>query len=178
MAAGMVSSANAHTRQGAGPATDMCLASCGVPPVVASKGCHLTDPSSAARRLRHRLPHSTAIWRATQAPTFRTPAGSAAASCYAAFIARRSADAQRFLTLRLPLRLIAARRLASQAAPLGHSPHSLHLPHPAGATHANSTWQATALSIGVALAGRDTLTSIPRPRFGSRARLPLLTSPP
>jgi hypothetical protein len=53
MAAGMVSSANAHTRQGAGPATDMCLASCGVPPVVASKGCHLTASSSAASFQQH-----------------------------------------------------------------------------------------------------------------------------
>ena len=41
----------------------------------------------------------------------------------------------------------ARRRLASQAGPLGRPPDSLHLPHLTGATHANSTWQATPLSI-------------------------------
>jgi hypothetical protein len=43
-----------------------------------------STPSSrgaAARRLRHHYTHSRAIWRARHAPTFRTPAGSAAASC-------------------------------------------------------------------------------------------------
>jgi len=37
----------------------------------------------AARRLRQRSSHSRAFWRASHAPTFRTPAGSAAASCWA-----------------------------------------------------------------------------------------------
>jgi hypothetical protein len=87
---------------------------------------------------------------AGQAPhPFRPPAGSAAASCYASLIARPVAEAQRSLTLRLPLRLGAARRrLTSQAAPLGHPLASLLPPHFAGATHANSTWQATPLSVG------------------------------
>ena len=73
----------------------------------------------------------------------------AAASCSATFIARPPAQAQRSLTLRLPLRLIPARRrLTSQARPLAQPPDSLHPPHFAGAKHANWTWQATALSVG------------------------------
>jgi len=55
-------------------------------------------------------------------PTFRTPAGSAAASCYAAFTARPSADAQRSITLRLPRRLIAARRRPTPRARLHYPP--------------------------------------------------------
>ena len=40
----------------------------------------------------------------------------------------------------------ARRRLTSQARPLGQPPASLLPPHFAGAAHANSTWQAMALS--------------------------------
>jgi hypothetical protein len=108
----------------------------------------ITASSSAARRLGHRPIHSRAVWQARHAPTFRTPAGSAAASCYAFVNARPVAEAQRPLSLRLHLRLIAARRrLASQARPLGHPPALLHPPHFGGPTHANSTWHATALSM-------------------------------
>jgi hypothetical protein len=39
-------------------------------------------------------------------PTFGTPAGSAAASCYASVNARPVAEAQRSPTLRLPVRLL------------------------------------------------------------------------
>jgi hypothetical protein len=41
----------------------------------------ITASSSAARRLRQRPTHSRAFWLASHAPTYRTPAGSAAASC-------------------------------------------------------------------------------------------------
>jgi len=85
----------------------------------------ITASSSAARRLGQRSTHSRASRQASHAPTFRTPAGSAAASCYAAFIARPLADAQRSITLRLPLRLIAARRRltpqASRDSPRRHT---------------------------------------------------------
>jgi hypothetical protein len=41
-----------------------------------------TASSSAAGRLGQRLTHSRAFWQASHHPTFRPPAGSAAASCW------------------------------------------------------------------------------------------------
>ena len=162
-------------------------------------GRRITTSSSAARRLGQRHHHSTATWQATQAPTLRTPAGSAAArgcvktpnspiafplrpqepgehtriaptswfpQCHSwagapqARVFTQSGEllcglhrqaVGRCATVphpQTPLRLIATRRrLTSQAGPLGHPPASLLPPHFAGATHANSTWQATPLSV-------------------------------
>jgi len=75
-------------------------------------------------------------------------ARSAAASCYASFNVRPVAHAGRTLPLTAPLRLqpLAAAWLRKHGL-LATLPASLLPLHFAGATHANSTWHATALSM-------------------------------
>ena len=116
--------------------------------------------SSAARRLGQRSTHSRASWQASHHPTFRTPAGSAAASCYAAFIARPPTQAQRPLTLRLPLRLIGARRRLTPRAGL-HYPPRLASEHDGPASK----------GLPQSLSGK---TPWPRPSLARQRALPLL----
>ena len=119
-----------------------------------------TASSSAARRLGQRPTNSRAFWRARHPPTFRTPAGSAAASCYAASTARPSAEAQRPLTLRLPRRLIAARRRPTPRA-------RLHYPPRLASEHVGPPSKGLPQSL-------SSKTPWPRPSLARQRGLPLL----
>jgi hypothetical protein len=81
--------ANNHTRPPTGRETSQRRAIMMMGPSPAARppnGLELPVACSireAAWRLGQRPPHSRAFWQARQAPTFRTPAGSAAAGCWA-----------------------------------------------------------------------------------------------
>jgi len=90
----------------------------------------------------------------------RPPAESASATCYASFIARPPADAQRPITLRLPLRLITARRRLTPRARL-HYPPRLACEHDGPPSK----------GLPQSLSGK---TPSPRPSLARQGGLPLL----